>query len=334
MSAAGTGGSQMLVWPFLLNSFLPWYQGAGQYMFLDGDTIVFAGTQPEAREGLRWIRGLVEEGLIESMALTQTPEQLLQLGADPSGPQVGFAPAFVWWQMVPGDDVSPDLRARNFEALSPLEGPNGFRNSPLTHRAPMRDFVVITSAAQHPEIAFRWLDGLYSQEVTKRSQLGIPGEQWFDPPEGSVGINGLPALYIQEWFESDGDALGANVRMDNIMMADRSSIFRLGEMADWNDPETIWRQEPRLFHITATFYEPFTNDHQALPLFAFTEEEADRLGMLNPLIHDHMMESLTLFLSGGLSLDNDWDNFVDILYSIGLEDYIGIRQAAFNRQYR
>jgi putative aldouronate transport system substrate-binding protein len=311
-----------------------YYQhGLNQYMYLDGNTIRFSAFNPEFREGLRWIRTLVADGLIDPMALTQTGDQLLQLGAHPDGAQFGVATSFVWWQAVPGDDVAPDQRSRQFEALSPLEGPRGWRNSPLTHRAPMVNFAVITNASQHPEIAFRWLDALYSEEVTFRSQLGIPGEQWELPPDGATGINGLPARFIQNLFESDGDALRANARMDNIMMADRSSLFRLGEMADWNDPETQWSQEPRLFRITAEFYEPFTNDHMAVPPLAFSEEEANALGLINPQIHDHMMESITLFLSGGRCLDNDWDSFIDILYSLGVEDYVGIRQIAFERQY-
>ncbi|MCL2420389.1 MAG: extracellular solute-binding protein [Defluviitaleaceae bacterium] len=333
MSAAGTGGPQQLAWPFLLNSFMYFHQGLNQYMYLDNGTVNFAAFNPEFREGLRWIRHLVEDGLIEPMALTQTGDQLLQLGADPSGPQVGIAPSFVWWQMVPGDDVSPDLRSRSFEALSPLQGPRGVRISPLTHRAAMRDFVVITSAAERPDVAFRWLDGLYSLEVTMRSQLGEPEIGWTEAPAGSVGINGLPALYTQLWFESDADALGANTRMDNIMLADRSSPFRLGEMADWDDPETMFAQEPRLFRITNEFYEPFAHDYMSVPPLAFSEAEQDALGLINPQIHDHMMESITLFLSGGLCLDNDWDGFIATLYSIGVEDYVGIRQIAFDRQF-
>lgn len=333
MSGAGVGGAQLLVYPFLLNSFMYYQHGQGNYMYVDNGTIMFAPLQPEFREGLRWIRGLFEEGLIEPMALTQTGEQLLQLGADPAGPQVGVATAFVWWQAVPGDDVSPDLRSRNFEALSPLEGPGGWRNSPLTHRAPMRDFAVITSASERPDIAFRWLDALYLDEVTKRSQLGLPDEQWFEPPAGALGINRLPALYHATWFESDAEAIGANVRMDNIMMANRSSRFRLGEMADWDDPETMWAQEPRLFRITNDFYEPFTNDHMAVPPLNFTEEEGQRNSMLNPQIHDHVLEFVPLFLSGTRCLDDDWDEFVSIFESIGWEEYVAIRQAAFDRQF-
>ena len=68
------------IYPFLLNSFLH-YDTSNLSVKEDG-TVIFTPIQPEFKEGLQWIASLIDEGLIEKEALTQTEEHLKTKGSN------------------------------------------------------------------------------------------------------------------------------------------------------------------------------------------------------------------------------------------------------------
>jgi len=327
----GAQNAQQQIFPFLLNSFTYFVDDA--YYFLnDEKQIEFVANSEEVREGLKWIKSLIDQGLIDPTSLTQTQEQLKQVGTDPNAVLIGVAPASVWWNAFGMDQETPDQRSRNYVGLSPLEGPNRVRYAPLTGSAVSPNTLVITNACQHPEIAFRWADGLYGEEVTLRSQVGEEGVNWDQPEAGAKGINGEPALYIQKQLTDD--ALNKlNSRMDNIMLANRTSDFRLAEKANYTDPETQWQVEPRLYNTTADYYVPYAADEKLVPVLAFTEEEDRDRALYQTQINDHVKESIVMFLTGNKDLDQDWDTYVRELENLNLKEYLNILQTAYDRQY-
>jgi putative aldouronate transport system substrate-binding protein len=327
----GAQNAQQQIFPFLLNSFTYFVDDA--YYFLnDEKQIEFVANSEEVREGLKWIKSLIDQGLIDPTSLTQTQEQLKQVGTDPNAVLIGVAPAFLWWKAFGMDQETPDQRSRNYVGLSPLEGPNRVRYAPLTGSAVSPNTLVITNACQHPEIAFRWADGLYGEEVTLRSQVGEEGVNWDQPEAGAKGINGEPALYIQKQLTDD--ALNKlNSRMDNIMLANRTSDFRLAEKANYTDPETQWQVEPRLYNTTADYYVPYAADEKLVPVLAFTEEEDRDRALYQTQINDHVKESIVMFLTGNKDLDQDWDTYVRELENLNLKEYLNILQTAYDRQY-
>ena len=327
----GAQNDQYQIFPFLLNSFT--YFVDNTYYFLnENKKIEFVANSKEVKEGLKWVKSLIDQGLIDPTSLTQTQEQLKQIGTDPNAVLIGVAPALTWWGAVGQDQETSDQRSRDYVGLSPLKGPKGVRYAPLTGSAVIPDTLVITNACQFPEIAFRWADGLYSNEVTLRSQVGEEGVNWEKPEEGSKGINGKPAMYIQKQL-TDDEMMKANSRMDNIMLANRTSDFRLAEKADYSDPETQWQTEPRLFNVTEKYYVPYAADEKLVPTLAFTEEEDRKRALYQTQINDHVKESIVAFLTGNKDLDKDWDAYVRELDNLNLKDFLKILQTAYDRQY-
>ena len=322
------------IYPFLLNSFLH-YDTSNLSVKEDG-TVIFTPIQPEFKEGLQWIASLIDEGLIEKEALTQTEEQLKTKGSNLDIALLGGFTSATWWSGV-GSDNGEGSRCREYSGLSPLEGPNGVRISPWAGTGFNMGNSVITTACEDPVPLFKMLDYMLSDEATLRSQVGELGVDYNEPDEGAPGINGKPALYAKiPTSSTTGGTTGdeANTAMPNVFPSNRTSDFRLGEQADYSDPETQWQQEPRLYNESATYFAPYADEHMMYPgAVNLTAEESEKINFMKTQINDYVKENIVLFLAGEKSFDADWDAFIAEFDNLKLDEYMELRQMAYTRQY-
>ena len=322
------------IYPFLLNSFLH-YDTSNLSVKEDG-TVIFTPIQPEFKEGLQWIASLIDEGLIEKEALTQTEEQLKTKGSNLDTALLGGFTSAVWWSGV-GSDNGEGSRCREYSGLSPLEGPNGVRISPWAGTGFNMGNSVITTACEDPVPLFKMLDYMLSDEATLRSQIGELGVDYNEPDEGAPGINGKPALYAKiPTSTSSGGTNGdeSTTAMQNVFPSNRTSDFRLGEQADYSDPETQWQQEPRLYNESATYFAPYADEHMMYPgAVNLTAEESEKINFMKTQINDYVKENIVLFLAGEKSFDTDWDSFIAEFDNLNLDEYMELRQMAYTRQY-
>ena len=322
------------IYPFLLNSFLH-YDTSNLSVKEDG-TVIFTPLQPEFKEGLQWIASLIDEGLIEKEALTQTEEQLKTKGSNLDIALLGGFTSATWWSGV-GSDNGEGSRCREYSGLSPLEGPNGVRISPWAGTGFNMGNSVITTACEDPVPLFKMLDYMLSDEATLRSQVGELGVDYNEPDEGAPGINGKPALYAKiPTSNTTGGTTGdeANTAMPNVFPSNRTSDFRLGEQADYSDPETQWQQEPRLYNESATYFAPYADEHMMYPgAVNLTAEESEKINFMKTQINDYVKENIVLFLAGEKSFDTDWDSFIAEFDNLKLDEYMELRQMAYTRQY-
>ena len=322
------------IYPFLLNSFLH-YDTSNLSVKEDG-TVIFTPIQPEFKEGLQWIASLIDEGLIEKEALTQTEEQLKTKGSNLDIALLGGFTSATWWSGV-GSDNGEGSRCREYSGLSPLEGPNGVRISPWAGTGFNMGNSVITTACEDPVPLFKMLDYMLSDEATLRSQVGELGVDYNEPDEGAPGINGKPALYAKiPTSNTTGGTTGdeADTAMPNVFPSNRTSDFRLGEQADYSDPETQWQQEPRLYNESATYFAPYADEHMMYPgAVNLTAEESEKINFMKTQINDYVKENIVLFLAGEKSFDTDWDSFIAEFDNLKLDEYMELRQMAYTRQY-
>ena len=322
------------IYPFLLNSFLH-YDTSNLSVKEDG-TVIFTPIQPEFKEGLQWIASLIDEGLIEKEALTQTEEQLKTKGSNLDIALLGGFTSATWWSGV-GSDNGEGSRCREYSGLSPLEGPNGVRISPWAGTGFNMGNSVITTACEDPVPLFKMLDYMLSDEATLRSQVGELGVDYNEPDEGAPGINGKPALYAKiPTSNTTGGTTGdeADTAMPNVFPSNRTSDFRLGEQADYNDPETQWQQEPRLYNESAKYFAPYADEHMMYPSAVnLTAEESEKINFMKTQINDYVKENIVLFLAGEKSFDTDWDSFIAEFDNLKLDEYMELRQMAYTRQY-
>ncbi len=324
-------GSRTRIYDFLFEAFF--YNDYVARVSLDDGKIKFNANTEEFKEALKYIRSLIEEELIDPVSLTQTSEELAQVGGDPSEILLGVVPGSNWWIGLGADASDPLKRSREYVALPPLKGPNGEQNV-LTISSPLANGkFVITNKAKNPELLFKWADGLMSEEATYISSYGKLGEGWLAPDEGAKGMNGKPALYkIPDASGGAANELLLLGGMPNVALANRTSDFRLGQQMG-DGEESKWDAEPRLYQITHDTYEPYNSDAKAVPLLMMEADESSERAKLETQIVKYVNEQIVAFLSGNRDIDAEWDSYVNEFENLELDRYVDLLQKAYTRQY-
>lgn len=313
---------------FLMNSFVYF---DSTFLEMNNGKVGFVANTDAYRKGIVYIKKLFDEGLIDATSLTQTEDQFKQLGTNPDAQLVGVGSAALWWKFLGYNIDTADKRADSYDALAPLKGPDGVQYSPITSTAISNSVLLITNKCKNPEVAFKWCDGLYSEEVTERSQFGVEGSNWVKAPEGTLGINKEPAIWkkLKEFVDGPSDESARNTFPGN-----RTSELRLGEMVDYSDPNAVWSQEPRLYSVTKEKYAPYEKTDKWVPTaLYYTTEESSEYARLKEQITTYSLESLVAFLTGNKDIDKEWDSYVKEFDRLELTKYLACIQTAYDRQY-
>ena len=321
-------GWQTRVYEYLLQSFI--YNDYGDRLAVTNGKIEFTATSPAFKEGLKYIKKLLDEGLIDPVSLTQTQEQAVVVARDPENITVGVAIGALWWSLMGEDVADPLKRSREYVGLSPVKGPDGNRYALTAEGGVVTGQWVITNVAKNPEVLFRWGDFQFGDMPTLYSSWGPKeGVGRKVPPEGTLGINGKPALYeVIVWTDT---ANIQNYHMTNIAIANRTSDFRLGQAVP-DDPETKWDVEVRLQAETRDNFAPYRSD-MALPALMMDADSSAKRATLGTPIRDYALESIVAFLAGNLDLEADWDTYVKEYEALKLEEYLQLLQTAYDAQY-
>lgn len=304
---------------FLMNPFI--FSGNANHLFVDNGKIDVAFNKPEWKKGLQYLRMLNKEGLLSSESFTLDGTQYKKIGSNPDAQLLGVGLG----ASTGGFTSSPEL-GKDFVALAPLEGPNGNRISqnypnPVTRPAEF----VITKNAKHPDVALRWADAMFNEEITMRSVLGIEGENWRKAEDGELGIDGKPGKY----YRIPGKEEGNNKHWSQTGPSLRTAEFRLAEVVDETNQEKI------LYEATNKQYEPYKADEDMLipPLF-FSEEQAAELAELEKTVTDYVKEMTARFVTGDADIDKEWDSYIETLESMNLKRFIEINQTAYDAKYK
>ena len=84
--------------------------------------------------------------------------------------------------------------------------------------------------------------------------------------------------------------------------------------------------------MTAELYVPYYQDeYQTIPDPKFNSEEEEELSMISVSLENYVAESRVAFITGAMSLDNDWDAYVSSLKNMGIDTVIDLYQTARDR---
>ena len=304
---------------FLLGSFV--YNDFTDRLSVENGTVNYVANTEEFRNGLRFIRSLIEEELIDPVSLTITEDEAHVLtGGDVA--TVGVATGMAYWNVLSAND-------EEYIGLSPLEGPNGVRNAFVRATGIVSGQFAITNRAENPEILFRWADAQFSEEATYFSSWGPEGEGWEKAPEGTLGINGKQALYVVlDGVNNTGAETIQNLAMPNIALANRTSDFRLGQAVGGDD-----KSEERLYEAASKYYYPYAKE-QTYPLMVMSAEDSAVVNEYKTAINAYVDEMISGFLAGTYDLDKDWDSYLSEFDALVLEDYLNVLQSAYDKVYK
>jgi putative aldouronate transport system substrate-binding protein len=209
--------------------------------------------------------------------------------------------------------VNPNVSIRGvsgYVGVGALTGPKGDRlfsraKSPM----PLVDGFSITRANKHPEATVRWVDYFYSDEGIKLFLLGVKDRSYVEK-DGKV-----------EWTEE--------------LKKDPSQIGKYVTWAGGWYP-SVMKQEYFLGHesvaenlrISALIQPYFPKE--IWPIFTYTKEEVGAYTALETDLNQYVNEMAMKFISGSVPFIK-WDEYVETTNRMGLERYLKLYDAAYQR---
>ena len=313
---------------YLMNAFLyaspgysAWSSVSDNYLNVDNGEISVAYSKDAFREGLRYMAKLCDEELLSPLAFTQNSDQFKQMtDNDGESPVVGFAITFATSTMLNNYKENPFTAM--YEAIPPLEGPEGVRYADYLASYPANKWH-ITSYCENVNLAFRVADFMWSEEAYLRTRFGVQGEQWDYADAGQPSYfpnKDAKFTYVSVWNESQ-----------NVHWRADTPNFSY----DDNDLR-VWNGDP--FNATYTCAIAYDDYIVCIPeadefagKLVFTGEENDEISEIKSTLSTYVSESIARFITGDLSIENDWEAYLNELDAIGLERFLEVCQAAYDR---
>ena len=294
----------------------------------DGESVEFSPSTDAYREGLRYIKSLYDEGLIDPTSFTQKEDIMAQtVRTEPH--VVGM---YVCDHAAMGYDNSDPVEAENYQILIPVAGPDGFRRQGQNaNEGTITGFeAVITDKCQYPEAAFRLIDEFfYDDDYNMMRFKGKEGLGWERAAEGAKNVFGGEARYVvlsvPEEDKEENDKYGFGVGPQ----ADVAS-FRLAMLPE---VENVYLQENYEQRITLDTqkveefipekrleYNPF------IPL-----EMMDEYAEIQTNLNSFVRKTIVQFITGERDIENGWEEYLSELDSYRVDRYVEIYKTAIGQ---
>lgn len=269
----------------------------------------FVPTAPEYKEMLQFINKLYKEGLVDQDIFTMNSTQLLAKGEQNI---VGIFTHTTTQQI--GSSYENDYIGLG-EAL---QGPKGDKMwSGVRGHIASKGAFTITSANKYPEAAMRWIDFFYSDEGSKLLYGGVEGVSLKKNADGTYSfmdeiVNNIPkgTTYDQAVGKYTPFAGGGLPAMNS------DKYFQGGEMK----PVARKAANDLAKYLPKEIWGPF----------AYTADENSTFASLGSDITSYVNQMVPQFISGKTSF-TEWDNYVAQCKKMGLDEYLKIYTAAYER---
>lgn len=177
---------------------------------------------------------------------------------------------------------------------------------------------VITTACENVELACRLLDYAYSDEGIVFFNYGTEGESFVYDENGEPHYTDLyrnGPLGMDEYANIYTPAVCGHVSFG--FMSYDAGYERNSEIM--REAEAVWNEG-----LTRDFF-------WQMPSLGPTAEETERYADLNTTIQTYCGEMHHKFLTGALSVEDDWDEFMSTLEEMGVQELVAIKQAQLDR---
>ncbi|QJD86596.1 extracellular solute-binding protein [Cohnella herbarum] len=316
--------------PYLMNGFI--YDDDKNYLNLTNGKVDTVANKSEWKEGLTYIKGLYDEGLIDPGAFTQNSDAYKKIGENAGAQILGAGTAMHPAIFV---DTGPDNdRGSDYNPVPPLLGPHSsYAVYNTIGVSPGAKFVITDKASKEQRIALiRMVDYMYTPEGQAFAEVGKEGLDWRRPIAGerALGPNVSPAFTRIPVKVGD--------KPNNAGWSGMGHFYMPKEYRDsWVQGSDIYAPdgyERRLYEATLVYegHEP----KETFPIWSawIDSNEADEANFLQTNIKSYVEENALRFITGNKNLNEDWDGYVRGLADLKIARYVEIMQKAYDRSLK
>jgi len=283
------------------------------HMVVENGKAVFTADKEEYKEAIKFFNTMYEEGLMDPEIFTQDSKQMIAKGNSETN-IIGSMSVWRDFQI-----VGKERAAQDYIAIEPLKGPDGTQLWGRENNSEVRpNIFAITSANKYPELTMRWVDGLYDELTSIEMNWGTFGD---------IQTKNEDGLYVADYTDKTGQGLTPDeVRKHNTPGGDTpcsilSDVYgRLVQM----EPGGAGRKE-----ILDQYYAQYI-PKESYPVVAFSIEDNERINAIKTDLMSYVKEMTAKWVVKG-GIDKDWDNYLEQLKQLNLEEYMEIHQARLDQ---
>lgn len=308
----------------LINPFI-YYQD--NYVANVDGTLVFNAEKEEWRTALRYIKQLVDEGLLSPLSFTQDNAQMTAMMTAPTEADVICGAIS---RNSCSNLAATDPNRETYVLVGTLEGPTGLRQQVYEETTYTPAFVV-TKNCEDVAGAMKIGDYISSTEISTITRYGwegdhyryLPEEEWGESLMAPFGYVGKIELHNNIWgtvnneiWAQAGPGTGDGTQVNNELVATQAP-------GTYNQSIEIWGGIKKELD--------WANTENRVGNMFFTPEEQEVITEYRSTINDAVSAAIADFVTGVRDLDKDWDAYVKSLHDMGLEPYMETMQSCWDR---
>lgn len=318
---AGAKENSYYGYDFIINAFI-YNQSNYSRMYVEEGVVGFAPTTDEWRAAMTYLRELHDEGLYYAGSFTQDTTAIQQMAINEND-ILGCFEGLGHDLVVVTDDQSIINR---YDSMPALTGPEG-KHYVTWNDPSIRPAGVITAKCEYPEIAFRVLDQMMSDENAKVTRYGEKGVNWDDADEDTIGYYGTPAM--MKILENTWASAGQNQNFLQQSPFILDPAVAKGIQWDGNEDEAGYIKALSVLKLDETGEKP----EEYIANLVFTEEEIEKTNTAKTDIDGYILQTIANFVAGDWNPSDDaqWNSYVEEFEKMGLTTYLETVQTAYTR---
>ena len=275
---------------------------------MNGDQLVFGATSEAYKKGMEYLASLYAEGLIDPELFTQDAATWKSKGGQDL---YGVCIMYGYGDIVQQDvTVMPDWTPLPVLKSEGVENPVWQRDTYGT--TVLKNQVVITDNAEHPEVICRWWDNFFELDNSVMSQNGVLDEVLFKQEDGSYTKIDITKESQEVQERNDWGNLWPQSLPKYIPEG-----FKVKEELEPVYNETEYRD---------SMYEPYMTE-KCVPDQWPDLEHSEEIAELEASIKDYITQCQAKWVAGQSDINADWDGYLEQLDKLGLDQYLEYKGA-------
>lgn len=330
----GHTGWQGNVATFLLNSFVYYAfdSNFGYQLNMENGELSAPFVTEEFHEGLRFIRKLVEEGLLSDLSFSQTDAEIKSILQAPNdqdslvGVVVGHPSAMF------GTGVE---RVTEYVGIPSLEGPEGVEWAPFMYQSGSYN-VYITCDCENPEAAFAFLDAMQDTDLSLSMRFGEQDVNWRYVDGGESRYSGISEDYVAVYEQGFDENEPVPWTTENNKIWHTNTLNSIPALLMGGGLKVPYADELQEYKLGTLCYDVFSKRYnlhpEEMPInIKLNEEETEYIADIRDSVITYVDESIVRFALGDLDVENNWETYLAELDAIGLAEYLDVFQIAYDR---
>ena len=334
MVSAQLGGGYGVAWEYMMNAFQHSTYTKNFLVSTDGELSV-SYTTDGWKEGVKYITKMVQEGLLDPVSFTQDNNTFKQM-LNTAGDQIVGC-----WSYLSPSFISNDHPSKNeWVLLDPLVGPDGYCSTAYAPDLPANK-AYITADCEHPEVAFRLLDLMCSDEMTLMNRWGVEGVNY-------VFVKDIDDAVLKEYPKYAGNAFDQTFAGHPALFVELKVIWNQPQNTHWANSGPCFRTAEVAGGYYAASINPEVNDANkqmgehianyeaakpAEPISKVTYADPDvqaESDLIAGELKTYVFEKLASWATGKGDVEAEWDAYLAELEAIGLSRFLEIQNEGWN----